>query len=686
MWHGSRVVRDGALRRRRDRIALGGFVLLASCGPVPVGPVRDLLQLVETPRELGVEELEGWQRPALVLGTTSSVAGSGTGTVPPSGTLVVSLALPAEWPIGVSPRVSAVTSVGDALRLQQPAVRMGPAPTAVLTFERGEVGREVRWQLVATAERVADVQVTTRPVRIPPRAHLEVALALARHGCAALPPTDVRIDVVTERGARPIVRRRLDPTRDCLRWWPVAASLEAFGHREVRFRFRARPARAPDRGRPVRAVFGAPLLVSTGTAAPRPPNVILVSLDTLGAKHLGAYGSPHPTSPALDRLARGGTVFTHAVAHYPSTAASHMSLFTSRLVAAHGVRGMTDRLPAGLPTLAEALRRGGYLTVAVTENATLARSLGFARGFHAYREFGTPTRATPGRVRETFREALRWLRRAPPEPFFLFLHTYEVHGPYRPSAGHLRLVRPNALPQRLPRFERRKREDWEWLYEAEIRFLDRLVGRLLASLVREGLLARSVLVVTADHGEAFGEHGHWAHGTMVYDEVMRVPLVFHGAGIPPGRRVDARIGLVDVMPTILELAGLPAPASLDGRALTAALRGGTLTPRPVFAELRGRLGPNPERPEEDYRAVWLGDDKVIHHVHRDTWQVFDLARDPEERDDVAASAAETLARGRRLLAGYADVTVATDTAAPPALDPALTPDAIRKLRALGYLE
>src|SRR5262249_51253493 len=150
----------------------------------------------------------------------------------------------------------------------------------------------------------------------------------------------------------------------------------------------------------------------------------------------------------------------------------HMTLLTSLLPAAHGVRGWYDQLPDNIPTLAEELRRVGYMTAAVTEDGVLSRSMGVGRGFHAYWERTTKPGITAGVGRQTFRRALGWLRSAPPEPFFLFIHTYEVHEPYVAPRGYLSLVRPGR--------DAAAENDRAWRYDAKVRFLDRLLGRFVA--------------------------------------------------------------------------------------------------------------------------------------------------------------------------------------------------------------
>jgi arylsulfatase A-like enzyme len=513
----------------------------------------------------------------------------------------------------------------------------------------------------------------TRPIHIGPGAQLRLGMGLDPARCAGHPVTDFRVDALGAGAPRELLRRRLDPRNACGRWTDAEVSLAALESRTISFRFRVRASAPAARSSALHAVWGDPFVTSP-VPGPAPPNIVLVSLDALGARHLTAYGYDHPTSPHLSALAAEGALFAHALSHYPSTAGSHMTLFTGLLPAAHGVRNLANRLPDGVPTLPMLLRRAGYTTAAVTEDFVLARGLGFGRGFHAYSESREVKGAlgTPGLARQTFRRALDWLRGRPPEPFFLFLHTYQVHAPYLPRDAFLRAVRPAR--------DGGGADDPAWRYDAEIRYTDAVLGAFVARLARSGVLERTLLVVTSDHGDAFGEHGAEGHGGTLWDEVMRVPLVLRGPGIAPGTRVAAPVGLVDVLPTLLDLAGVPAPDGLHGRSLRPLLRAEPSAPRALVAEVRG-LVVNPNAPV-DLRAVWLGDRKVMYDRTAGRWQVFDLRADPLERRDVSAADADTLAAARRVLAWYEQLGAARADQAPPALS-----DEMReKLRALGYVD
>ena len=226
--------------------------------------------------------------------------------------------------------------------------------------------------------------------------------------------------------------------------------------------------------------------------------------------------------------------------------------------------------------------------------------------------------------------------------------------------------------------------DRAWQYDAEVRLLDGLLAELVRGLRRGGTLDRTVLIVTSDHGEAFGEHGNWYHEVMLYDEVMRVPLLIRGPHLPTGLRVADRVGLVDLAPTILDAAGIAPPGHMHGRSLLTELRGAPPGPRPLVAELHGKLIPSPPRLDRELRAVWLGRRKAILDLDTGRWEVYDLA-DPDERRDLAASAPDTIAEARRVLAWYDGLAADTPEGPSPDRGP-LTPDEQNRLRALGYVE
>lgn len=412
--------------------------------------------------------------------------------------------------------------------------------------------------------------------------------------------------------------------------------------------------------------------------APPVRNVILVSLDTLRADYVGAYGQPLATTPNLDRFAAEGAVVENVYTTYPSTTASHMSMLTGLYPSVHGVYGPTQRVPLGIPMLAELLRARRYRTAAVTEDAMLAAAVGFPRGFDAYREYKSPERLTNGHVKEVVDEALAWLKENHRQRFFLFLHTYQVHGPHvAPAAYDVFTAQPAGLKEEFATARRG--------YAGDLLYTDAEIGRLLAGLDALGESERTVVLITADHGEELGEHGVIGHGWFMTDPVLRIPLMLRAPGaVVPGVRLGGTASLVDVAPTILELAGgaPAAPPTTQGTSLVPWLAdpaGAGRGDRAVYTE-----------------QVSNGMHGIVAHRERMKWKVggspgevpqfFDLTADPAETSTWtdAARAAE----GSALLARYAaDNERARAALGRPKAEAVEVDDTTHdKLRALGYVE
>ena len=307
-------------------------------------------------------------------------------------------------------------------------------------------------------------------------------------------------------------------------------------------------------------------------ASPGRPNVLLVTIDTLRADHVGCYGHSGSATPVLDRLASRGIRFETAVAHVPLTAPSHASILTGRTPLGHGLRDNGGfALPDGARSLAEDFRQAGYRTAAFVSGFPLDRRFGFDRGFQAYDDHlprGNDPRRTPYVERtadRTTEAVLRWLEATPTgaAPFFLWVHYYDPHAPYEPPAD-LR-ARFASSP-----------------YDGEIAFVDAQLGRLLRRL--DELSPRTVVLVTADHGEGLGEHGEETHGLFVYDSTLRVPWIMAGPGLPSGRVAGVVARGIDVAPTLLDYAGLPARPDIEGRSLRASADGRDQGDAPAYAE------------------------------------------------------------------------------------------------------
>ncbi|HVS19128.1 MAG TPA: sulfatase [Planctomycetota bacterium] len=353
-----------------------------------------------------------------------------------------------------------------------------------------------------------------------------------------------------------------------------------------------------------------------------PPNVLLFVIDTLRADHLSCYGHQRPTSPNIDRFAADALRFEEVWAPSPRTVASHASLFTSTTPAEHGVwnepgpgeeRDDFKALTPNAICLAEVLESASYQTLGVADGGWLQIDRGLAQGFSVW---DTAYEGVDNRVARALEHLAERDRR---RPFFLFLHTYQVHTPLLPSDealapfdnGYSGVLRDALAKAREASTERKGAallrgvheeffvplepaygpEDVEFLlrlYDAEIATVDRAFARLLEGLEQLDDLANTIVVITSDHGQEFGEHGTFDHA-QVYDENLLVPLIVR---LPDGHRADARgvrsepVALIDVMPTLLAELGLPVPPSATGRAIDLRLAPQAIEPRELWGEMR----------------------------------------------------------------------------------------------------
>ncbi len=327
--------------------------------------------------------------------------------------------------------------------------------------------------------------------------------------------------------------------------------------------------------------------------APKRPHVVLIVVDTLRADRVGLYGHGRPTTPAIDRFFGGGLVFEAAHTPISFTAPAVMSLLTGLRPPSHGVRMIVQHLPAERPTLPDHLRRAGYHAAAVVSNMVLTDEFtGLGRRFDYYDDFVDRDVAWPGKKRHdnwernaagTTDAALEWLgkARALDQPHFLWLHYMDPHGPYAaPPDKPVDFAhdRPHPIdPARVPEYNRISGGDdgAEYVdrYDEEIAYADREIARFLAAYERAFGTRDTLFLFTSDHGETHMEEAgrfQWfTHGHQFYTEEYRVPLVLRGPGIAGGRRADP-VSLLDVMPTVLERAGLAPEPGLDGRSLLAA--------------------------------------------------------------------------------------------------------------------
>ncbi len=428
-----------------------------------------------------------------------------------------------------------------------------------------------------------------------------------------------------------------------------------------------------------------------------PRSVVLVVVDTLRADHLGLYGYERETSPEIDQLAERGAVFENAFAPSPWTLPSFGSLFSGLLPAEHragwpsggGTPGEgRDFLPlrAGVPTLAEALGGHGLETAAVMNNAFLHADFGVARGFTTYDHVGG-NRKRIRRADAVVDRALDWLGRDARGDFFLVIHFFDPHlnydapAPYRGrySSEISDEERHQMMDLRPLRQRIRKGEevDWDFLvgaYDEEIAFVDEQFRRLWDGLEAAGRMDDTLIVLTADHGEEFDDHGGFEHGHTLYNELIRVPLVVWGPGIEAGRH-ESPVSLIDLFPTSLDLLGLPSVEGLRGRSL-ATLLGGDAEPleRTLISE-RPLYGAHRES-----ALAWPY--KIIFDPKRQETRLYNLVDDGAELQDIAHLRSAVTADLRAKLAAH------RQHAASLAADDAVAPDkdTLENLRSLGYIQ
>jgi arylsulfatase A-like enzyme/predicted Zn-dependent protease len=399
------------------------------------------------------------------------------------------------------------------------------------------------------------------------------------------------------------------------------------------------------------------------------PNLLLITLDTTRADRLGCYGHAAAVTPSLDALARQGARAVDAYTSVPLTLPSHATMLTGLYPIAHGVRNNgTYRLAAGIPTLAESLQAAGYDTAAFVAAYPLLAKFGLGRGFARYDDAldaselvsDYDSEIPADRVRDKF---LAWLPNAAAagRPFFAWVHFYDPHLPYRP---HREFAGQTGRGQ-------------AGLYDGEIAFMDRQIGAILAQLRQRGLLARTLVVAAGDHGEDLGEHQEYGHGVFCYQESLRVPLILCQPGaLPAGRAIPGQLNLVDLMPTLLELLGLPAPAGLQGESFAPDL----------YADW-------PERPRSFYfESLFAKEDMdwapltgflswPDKFISLPVPELYDLAVDPGERANrlprAGARARELDRRLREFLARNGREAAGSRTA--------LSAEDRRRLQALGYV-
>ena len=449
------------------------------------------------------------------------------------------------------------------------------------------------------------------------------------------------------------------------------------------------------------------------------PHILLLTADTLRADHLSGDGYPRPTSPNLDAFFDGAWVFEQAATVIPKTVPSFATAFTGRHPRVHQVAANFDAIPEVLPTLAELLQGGGYTTAAFLGNRAIRSTKGFDRGFDHFVHAGGRSRSNLDEVSGSF---LRWAREHTAaggweRPTFVWVHYMDPHGPYRPNpscAGDFQQDEltqedeervsaepavpapenfPNKILNAIPPYQllgpkedpETRRAIYVARYDEEIRCMDQAAEEILGWFEDRGLLNDAAVIFTSDHGEGLGEHGlYFEHGWKIHEASTRIPLAIKLPGQEKGGRLQAPVSNLDMLPTVLSLAGLKVPADAEGLNLS------------HTEGLAARLEARPPVVMENsdyYPQKFLGfrglDDqgrriKYILEIYQGEEQLYDLESDPLEERNLAAEQPERAAalqrRLRRTLAEY------RDQAVEPNRGEEDDEETLRQLRALGYTQ
>jgi len=402
----------------------------------------------------------------------------------------------------------------------------------------------------------------------------------------------------------------------------------------------------------------AALLLLTGcrraqTTNEAPRAIVLVTIDTLRADHVGAYGYARARTSSIDAVAKRGIVFDRAYAAAPITLPSHATILSGRYPPGHGARDNGMRMSGSVRTIATELHARGFATGAFVAAFPLDHQFGLDRGFDVYSDrLGRDNDGRPANERpasQVVAEARAWIASNAGRRTFAWVHLFEPHAPYSGDPSRSAIER----------------------YDDEIAVADQAIAALAADTSADVLT-----IVTSDHGEAFGEHGEYAHSIFVYDTTLHVPLVIAGAGLPPpdsasGRHVSDPVSLADIAPTIMRLAGAELK-DVDGIDLTSAMRGGAVPSREIYSE---SFAPLIEFGWAPLRALRSGSWKLVAAPRP---ELYDLARDPDEQRDLASTDQGNVARLSARIAHY------SDAALPPTISLNADAQTADRLRALGY--
>lgn len=419
------------------------------------------------------------------------------------------------------------------------------------------------------------------------------------------------------------------------------------------------------------AAFAFFLSSCSPTAKAPPPNVILITIDTLRADRLGCYGNTQVETPTMDALARDGVLFEKAIAQVPLTTPSHAAILTGTYPIWNGMRDWSDPgLRSDVPTLAEIFKRQGYITAAFVSAFVLDSMWGLSRGFDHYddwfetQDYQLAKRQSVERSADkTVDRSIAWLQSRRPGPFFLWVHLYDPHAPYRPPEP----------------FKSRYRDR---PYDGEVAYTDQELGRFLNFLKTQNLYATSLIVLTSDHGESLGEHQEQEHGFFIYNSTVHVPLIvkFPAGYAPMQRSVSPAVNTVDIAPTVIQFCAFPSSdmSTFQGHSLL-----GLVKPGPAGATRYGYS-------ESLYPGNFFGSHALFgvqteryHYIRAPREELYDLEQDPAEQRNILGEKRSVAHSLREVFEGA--LTRFKPAAGESEQGGIADPETVEKLRSLGYV-
>ncbi len=555
-------------------------------------------------------------------------------------------------------------------------------------------------------------------IELPSHPRLELAVGTIEEG-----PVTFRVAVQTagEAGETHVLERTVTSAH---RWESATADLARFGGRKATLSLTVaaqKPGTLGFWGTPV--VRQVPASADGPAKARRPQGVILVWADTLRRDHLEMYGYGRPTAPILTAMAKEGALFEDCIAQASWTKASGPAIVTSLYPTSHRVQSFNDVLPSSATTMAEVYRQAGYATLGLISIQFVGKFSNMHQGFEELHEPGSFPELQTGSLKSARAQVdrlLPWLHAHRDVPFFVLLHVRDPHSPHRPHAPYDTLwadaarrpehekqaeaVKPFIRNPLMRRFGMPTRDELgqagidadayvayekDW-YDGSIRAMDTELGRLWERLKELGLDRRTLVAFLADHGEEFLEHGRMFHQQSIYGELANVPLFLWWPGtVPGGVRVPETVQNIDVMPTLLELSGLAAPAGIQGASLSPLFR----SPRPAWtrpAIIEGSGRPDPTATDADAWAIVHDGWKLVNRpkppAGRPAFELYDRRTDPLDGTDVAARHPDVVARLARELEAWRSM--ATQARLKPDAEAVgqMNAEDLERLRALGYVQ